>query len=306
MDIFLNIAKITLEEACMYAVLAMGVYITYSILDFPDLSVDGTMPLGAIVTGVLIINGVNPWLCLILAFICGAFMGCVTSYLHVNLNIRPLLCGILVYTALLSINLVILFKFNDGSSVASFFNSPTIFNTGFSKFIPEQIGGMYVRTLIVSVILMLLCKILLDMYLKTKSGLLLRATGSNENFVTMLNQNNGNSKMIGLALGNGFAALSGCIIAQAKGSADQQMGVGMVVLALASVIIGLSAFKKLKLKKTTMVIGGSIIYKACLSFALMVGLKSEYLKLLMSVLFVVALVISEKGTKAVPKRGHHA
>ena len=118
MDIFLNICKVTLEEGFMYAIMALGVYITYSILDFPDLSVDGTMPMGAIVTAVLILAGVNPWLCLVLSFAAGALAGCVTGLLHVKLRIRPLLCGILVYTALLSINLVILFVFNDGASLS--------------------------------------------------------------------------------------------------------------------------------------------------------------------------------------------
>ena len=109
MDILLNIFRVTLEEGLMYALLAMGVYITYSILDFPDLSVDGTMPMGAVVTAVLIIAGVNPWLCLLISFVLGMLAGTVTGLLHVKLNIRPLLCGIIVYTAMLSVNLVILF-----------------------------------------------------------------------------------------------------------------------------------------------------------------------------------------------------
>ncbi|HZJ77207.1 MAG TPA: ABC transporter permease [Clostridia bacterium] len=295
MDIVLNVIKVTLEEGLMYAILALGVYITYSILDFPDLSVDGTLPTGAIVTALLIINGVNPWLSLIVAFICGALAGTVTGILHVKLNIRPLLCGILVFTALLSVNLVILFRFNNGTSVASFFRDPTVFNSSLANIIPDSINGFYVRTLIVSLIIVAICKIILDLYLKTKSGLLLRATGNNERYVTMLARDPGVSKIIGLAIGNGFAALAGAVIAQAKGSADQQMGVGMVVLGLASVIIGLSLFKKLSfMKATTMVILGSIVYKACLSAALAMGLPTEYLKLLMAVLFTVALVLSGK------------
>lgn len=292
MDIFLNICKVTLEEGFMYAIMALGVYITYSILDFPDLSVDGTMPMGAIVTAVLILAGVNPWLCLILAFGAGALAGCVTGLLHVKLRIRPLLCGILVYTALLSINLVILFVFNGGSSVASFFRKPTIFTTFIGALIPERIGGMYLRTVLVSLVVVLLCKLLLDAFLKTKAGLLLRATGNNERYVTLLSQDPGNSKILGLALGNGFAALAGSVIAQSKGSADQQMGVGMVVLGLASVIIGLSLFKKAPFKATGAVILGSVVYKAALTVALGMGLPTEYLKLLMALLFTLALVLS--------------
>ena len=288
MDIVMNVLRVTLEEGLMYALLAIGVYITYSILDFPDLSVDGTMPMGAIVTAVLIIHGVNPWLCLAITFALGMACGAVTGLLHVRLNIRQLLCGIIVYTAMLSLNLVILFKGNNGITVASFFKKPTIFNSGIAEFFPEKW-----KIVILSLILVVICKIIMDFYLKTKSGLLLRATGDNERYVTMLAKDPGYTKILGLAIGNGFAALSGCVIAQQKGSADQQMGVGMVVLGLASVIIGLSVFKKVKfMKATTMVILGSILYKAFLSAALAMNLPTEYLKLLMAVLFTLALVFS--------------
>lgn len=293
MSILLNVLIVTLEEGLMYALLALGVYITYSILDFPDLSVDGTFPMGAILTGILIMNGVNPWLCLIITFAAGMAAGAVTGLLHVKLKIRPLLCGILIYTAMLSVNLVLLYKGTGGKAIATFFNSNTIFNTFFSALIPESISGFYLRTTIVSLVLVIVCKLLLDLYLKTKSGLLLRATGDNERFVTMLGRDNGMTKILGLAIGNGFAALSGSVIAQSKGSADQQMGVGMVVLGLASVIIGLSVFKRITfMKATTMVILGSILYKLCLSAALALGLPTEYLKLLMAVIFTLALVFS--------------
>ncbi|MDE6762867.1 MAG: ABC transporter permease [Oscillospiraceae bacterium] len=288
----MNVLRVTLEEGLMYALLAIGVYITYSILDFPDLSVDGTMPMGAIVTAVLIINGMNPWLCLVITFLLGMACGAVTGLLHVKLNIRPLLCGIIVYTAMLSINLVILFKGNNGITVASFFRKPTIFNSGIATVFHDTW-----KIVILSLILVVVCKIIMDFYLKTKSGLLLRATGDNERYVTMLAKDPGYTKILGLAIGNGFAALSGCVIAQQKGSADQQMGVGMVVLGLASVIIGLSIFKKVKfMKPTTMVILGSILYKAFLSAALALNLPTEYLKLLMAILFTLALVFSEKFT----------
>ena len=295
MQIVLNVLKVTLEEGLMYALLAFGVYLTYSILDFPDLSVDGTMPLGAILSGVLILKGVNPWVCLIAAFLAGAAAGSLTGLLHVKLRIRPLLSGILVYTALLSVNLVILFLFNDGNSVASFFRKPTIFSAFPASLLPETAGGLYIRQLVVSLLLVIACKLLLDAFLRTKCGLLLRATGDNAGFVTMLARDPGRSKIIGLALGNGFAALAGSVIAQAKGSADQQMGVGMVVLGLASVIIGLSLFRGVRrLRATTAVVFGSVIYKACLTVALALGLPTEYLKLLMAALFVLALLVGEK------------
>lgn len=295
MDILLNIIKVTLEEGFMYAILAMGVYITYSILDFPDLSVDGTMPLGAIVTGVLIIKGVNPWLCIIISFVLGACAGAVTGLLHVKFKIRDLLCGILTYTSLLTVNLVIVGAGTGGMSIASFFRAPTIFNTFPAAFITEQSS---LRILAMSFFLAVLFKVILDLYLKTKSGLILRATGNNSNYVTMLAEDSGKYKILGLCLGNGFAAVSGSVIAQAKGSADPQMGVGMVVLGLASVIIGLSLFKKCSfMKATTMVILGSVAYKACLSTALALGLPTNYLKLLMAVIFTAAIVLSRVSFK---------
>lgn len=295
MGTVMNVLIVTLEEGLMYAIMALGVYITYSILDFPDLSVDGTFPLGAILSGIMIMHGINPWISLLTAFLVGMAAGAVTGLLHVKLHIRPLLCGILIYTGCLSINLVLLLKGTGGKAIVTFFNNDTIFNSSLGAFIPESIGGFYLRTTIVSLILVIICKIVLDLFLKTKSGLLIRATGDNERFVTMLGKDNGKSKILGLALGNGFAALSGSVIAQSKGSADQQMGVGMVVLALASVIIGLSVFKKADfMKATTMVILGSVLYKGCLSVALAVGLPTEYLKLLMAFIFTAALVLSTK------------
>ncbi len=295
MDMIINILRVTFEEGLMYAIMALGVYITYTILDFPDLSVDGTMPLGAIVSALLIIKGFDPWLSLIAAFICGALAGSVTGILHVKFNIRPLLCGILVYTSLLSVNMVLLMAGTGGFSIATFFKLPTVFDNGIASLIPARFAGIQIRTLLISLLLVILCKILLDLFLKTKAGLLLRATGNNEQFVTMLSRDPGRSKILGLALGNGFAAVAGAVIAQSKGSADTQMGVGMVVLGLASVIIGLSVFKNVKpLKATTMVIFGSILYKACLSLALALGLPTQYLKLLMAVIFTIALVLSDK------------
>lgn len=291
----------------MYAIMAMGVYITYSILDFPDLSVDGSMPLGAICTGVLIMAGVNPWLAMLISFACGAVAGTVTGILHVKFNIRPLLCGILVYTGLLSINLVIVLCGTGGLSIASFYDKPTIFSSFPANLIPVGSGeGSYsIRTLIVAIVVCIICKLIIDFFLKTKVGMLLRATGDNERYVTMLARDPGQSKILGLAIGNGFAAVSGSIITQLKCTSDTNMGFGMVVLALASVIIGLSVFSKVPfIKATTMVILGSIVYKACLSTALALQLPTQYLKLLMAVIFTLALVFS--GILGGKRRGKNA
>ena len=294
MTLVINILIDILNEGLMYALLAMGMYITYSILDFPDLSVDGTFPLGAVLSGVLIIQGVDPWLCLVISFAAGMAAGVLTGLMHVKLRITPLLCGIIMYTAMLSVNLVILKAGTDGKAVASFFTKNTIFNSGIASFIPKNVGegGFYIRTVVISLILVIVCKLLLDLYLKTKHGLLLRATGANDKYTVMLGRNPGSMKIFGLALGNGFAALAGSVIAQNKGSADQQMGIGMVVLGLASVIIGLSLFRRVKfMKGTTMVILGSLVYKAAYQIVLSLGIPTDFNNLMKALIFLVALVL---------------
>lgn len=294
MTLVINILIDILNEGLMYALLAMGMYITYSILDFPDLSVDGTFPLGAVLSGVLIIQGVDPWLCLVISFAAGMAAGVLTGLMHVKLRITPLLCGIIMYTAMLSVNLVILKAGTDGKAVASFFTKNTIFNSGIASLIPKNVGegGFYIRTVVISLILVIVCKLLLDLYLKTKHGLLLRATGANDKYTVMLGRNPGSMKIFGLALGNGFAALAGSVIAQNKGSADQQMGIGMVVLGLASVIIGLSLFRRVKfMNGTTMVILGSLVYKAAYQIVLSLGIPTDFNNLMKALIFLVALVL---------------
>lgn len=292
MTLVINILLDILNEGFMYALLAMGMYITYSILDFPDLSVDGTFPLGAVLSGVLILKGVDPWLSLVISFVAGMAAGVLTGLMHVKLHITPLLCGIIMYTAMLSVNLVILKAGTDGGAVASFFTKDTIFNSGVASYIPKSVGGFYIRTAIISLVIVIVCKILLDLYLRTKHGLLLRATGASDKYTVMLGKDPGTIKIFGLALGNGFAALAGSVIAQNKGSADQQMGVGMVVLGLASVIIGLSLFKRVKfMKGTTMVILGSLVYKAAYQIVLSLGLPTDYNNLMKALIFLIALVL---------------
>lgn len=300
MTLVINILIDILNEGLMYALLAMGMYITYSILDFPDLSVDGTFPLGAVLSGVLIIQGVDPWLCLVISFATGMAAGVLTGLMHVKLRITPLLCGIIMYTAMLSVNLVILKAGTDGKAVASFFTKNTIFNSGIASLIPKNVGegGFYIRTVVISLILVIVCKLLLDLYLKTKHGLLLRATGANDKYTVMLGRNPGSMKIFGLALGNGFAALAGSVIAQNKGSADQQMGIGMVVLGLASVIIGLSLFRRVKfMKGTTMVILGSLVYKAAYQIVLSLGIPTDFNNLMKALIFLVALVLGGSEIK---------
>ena len=302
MDFFLNMSLLNLQMAAMYGVLALGVYITYSILDFPDLSVDGTVPLGGVVSAMLILKGVNPWLALLAAFAAGAAAGCGTGFLHVKLKIRPLLCGILVMTALLSVNLMLMKTATGGMSIATFSESEVLFNAAPMSLLPDVKLGRYgIRTLLTLLVLALVCKYLLDWYLSTKSGLLLRATGSNAQYVTMLSRNPGVSKILGLALGNGFAAMAGALITQQKKTAELQFGTGMVVMGLAAVIIGVSLLRKVRfLRPTTKVLIGALIYQIALSAATALNW-SDQLKLIMSTLFVLVLLVSnvlDKGRRA--------
>lgn len=299
----LNSLEVCLEDGFIYAILAIGYYLTFTILDFPDLSVEGTVLSGGVVFAVLAEMGWNPYLAMILAFIVGCAAGSVTGILHVKLGIRPLLCGILVSTGLITINLVGAVVGNGGSfsgdgalsSVTISRSSPTVYRAIPFNWLPETLGQINLRKLVSFFVMALIVKLLVDAYLKTKSGLLLYATGNNEQFTTMLAKDPGASKILGLALGNGLAALSGALIAQSRGNANQGMGIGMVVIGLASVIIGLSLFRKIRfMKPTTMVILGSVIYQACLSIASLIGVPSAYNKLIMAVLFTIALVLSGK------------
>lgn len=274
-----------LEEGLIYGIMAVGVYITYSILHFPDLSVDGTFPLGACVAAALIGAGWDPLLTCLVCFLCGAAGGCITGLLHVKGKITDLLSGILVMTAMWSVNLIV----TDGKSVLPFYDQPTIFNSGLAGAFPEWLYPH--RVLIIALICVLVVKLAMDWFLKTRCGLLLRAAGDNSQFVTSLAKDQGGIKILGLALGNGCAALAGCVLAQQAESANITSGTGMVVMALASVIIGMTILRKVKfLRATTMVVLGACIYKACLSIAMQLGLPTNYLKLLMAAIFTAVLL----------------
>lgn len=283
-----------MEEGLTYAIMALGVYITYKILDFPDLSVDGTFPLGGAVTVVLIIAGVNPIFTLFAAFFIGAVAGILTGLIHVKLKVRDLLSGIIMMTALYSLNLRIAGKAN-----VPIFTKQTIFeNSFFDSFIPEGFQPFLVMTILL--IIVLIMKLLLDLYLKTKSGYLLRAVGDNDVLVTSLAKDKGTVKIIGLAIANAFVALSGSIYAQKSGFFEISTGTGTIVIGLASVIIGTNIFKKATaVKATTAVIAGSLIYKACVAVAIRCGMEASDLKLVIAILFLGILVISSERKRRV-------
>ncbi len=283
-----------LNEGFIYALMALGVYITYSILDFPDLSVDSTFPLGAAVTATLILAGVPPFLTLFLSFAIGATAGMVTGLIHVKLKVRDLLSGIIVMTGLYSINLAI----TGNKANLPIFSKDTIFENDFIFGLPEAVSDY--TTVIILFLIVLVVKVVLDLYLQTRSGYLLRAVGDNETLVTSLAKDKGSVKIIGLALANGLTALSGSVYCQQKGFFEISIGTGTMVMGLASVIIGTKVFARFgKIKATTAVILGTIVYKACVSAAMAMGLKTLYLKLITAVFFLVVLVLSENRKKKV-------
>lgn len=276
----------TLTQGLIYALLSYGIYITYKILDFPDLTVDGSFPLGAAVTAVLLVKGFNPYLTLLIAMAVGALAGLATGIIHVRLKVRDLLAGIITMTALFSINLQI-----GGSNLSVERGIDTIFTAQPTMLLFGSVSLMY-RKLIVAFILALLFKLLLDAYLKTKSGMLLRAVGDNSALVTSLAKDNGRVKILGLVLANALVALSGAIVCQEQRSFSATMGTGQMVFGLATVIIGTTLFRKLDfVKGTTAVVIGSILYKACIQIAIVAGLPANLLKLVTAVLFLVILVL---------------
>jgi ABC-type uncharacterized transport system, permease component len=282
MDFFVSVA----EQGLIYGILALGVYITYKILDFPDLTVDGSFPLGAAITAAFITRGMNPYLTLPLAFLAGMAAGVCTGLIHVKCKVRDLLSGIIMMTALWTINLYIA-----GTANVPLFSQETIFkNELINGVIPSGIAPY--TTVVIIAVVAVLCKILLDLYLKTKSGYLLRAVGDNEVVVTALARDQGNVKILGLALANGLVSLAGCVFAQEERVFEISMGTGAIVIGLASVIIGTSLFKKLTaFKATTAVLIGSVIYKACVAVALK-NFEPQAMKLITAVLFLVILIIS--------------
>lgn len=282
-----------LEQGLIYGILALGVYITYKILDFPDLTVDGSFPLGAAVTAALITRGVNPYLTLPAAFLIGVLAGVCTGLIHVKGKVRDLLSGIIMMTALWSINLYIA-----GTSNVPLFSQETIFKNDFiESVIPDGMSGY--TTLLLILILTVICKVVLDLYLKTKSGFLLRAVGDNPVLVTSLAKDQGNVKILGLAIANGLVSLAGCMFAQEERVFEISSGTGAIVIGLASVIIGTSLFRKVTvLKATTAVLIGSVIYKACVAVALR-SFEPQAMKLITAVLFLIILLISMERKKKV-------
>lgn len=285
-----------LEQGFIYAIMALGIYITYKILDFPDLTVDGSFPMGAAIACVLIAKGINPFLTLPVCFLAGALTGALTGVIHVKLKVRDLLSGIIMMTALYTVNLRIA-----GRANLPIYNMETIFENRLVNSI--FIGGLsLLKTAVIACVITVLAKVLLDCYLGTKSGFLLRAVGDNDIIVTSLGVDKGFVKIVGLSVANGLVALSGCIFAQQQRFFDISTGTGTMVIGLASVIIGTSLFKKITLLKvTSSVVIGSLLYKGCVALAIRAGLPSSDLKLITAALFLAILVLAMDRKKKAKK-----
>ena len=289
----MNLIVTTVEQGLIYGILALGVYITYKILDFPDLTVDGSFPLGAAVTAALIVRGVKPYLTLLSSGGAGVIAGVCTGLIHVKCKVRDLLSGIIMMTALWTINLRIA-----GTANVPIFGEVSIFDN-------DNMNGIFHGTLasykvcVIVLVIAVIAKIVLDLYLKTKSGFLLRAVGDNEHLVTSLAKDQGNIKILGLAIANGLVALAGCIFCQEQRVFEISSGTGAIVIGLASVIIGTSLFKGLTfMKATTAVLIGAIIYKACVAAALKF-FEPQDMKLITAVLFLVILIVGMERKKKV-------
>lgn len=280
------------EQGMIYAIMALGMYITYKILDFPDMTVDGSFPLGASLSAVLISQGMNSYLTLLLSFAAGLMAGTITGLIHVKLKVRDILASIIMMTALYSVNLRIAGKAN-----LPIYNYDNIYNNSLTN---HLLGGALspYKNLIIIAIIVVIVKCVLDWYLKTKSGYLLKAVGDNETLVTSMGIDKGKIKILGLAIANGLVSLSGSMFAQQQRFFDASMGVGTAVIGLASVIIGTALFGQISVFGFSIsVILGSILYKGCVAAAIRIGLQSTDLKLVTAVLFLLILVLSSRIEK---------
>ncbi|MGG4551878.1 ABC transporter permease [Paenibacillus sp. FSL W8-0186] len=263
-----------LESGLLYALMALGVYITFRILDFPDLTVDGSFTTGGAIAAVMITKGANPVTATLLACFGGIIAGMLTGLLHTKGRINGLLSGILMMIALYSINMRILSKPN-----VALLGETTLFSS--------------VSPLLLMPFVVVVVKLLLDLFFKTDLGLALRATGDNKRMIRSFGAHTDNTIILGLSLSNGLVALSGALIAQQSGFADITSGIGMIVIGLASVIIGEAILgARTVFFATLAAIVGSIVYRVVVALALRIPwFESSDLKLITAVIVIVALVL---------------
>lgn len=291
-----------IESGVIYAIMALGVYLSFRVLDFPDLTVDGSFVTGAGISAMLIVNGTSPILATLIGALAGFIAGCITGLLHTKGKINALLAGILMMIALYSINLRFM-----GQPTVSLLNESTLVSqiqslwagTGIDSALNSMLqffGADRVPTtwsiFIVMTILTIAIKFALDYFLKTEVGLAIRATGDNQKMIRSLSANTNFLIIVGIGLSNALVALSGALVGQLGGFANLNMGIGMIVIGLASVIIGEALFGKKTIARVTLaVILGAVIYRIVVTLALRVDfLESSDLKLITAVLVIAALV----------------
>ena len=284
-----------LQQGLLYCFMVLGVYLTFRVLDFPDLTVDGSLPLGAAVTAAMIANGQSPWLATLAGVGAGLCAGVVTGFLHVLLKIGAggmstnnygpkLLAGILTMTALYTVNLRVM-----GRSNTPLLGVETIFEK-LGALLNVLMANWYLIAAVA--VLAIAVKYALDWFLHTEFGLCLRATGDNEQMIRAMGTNTEFTRIIGLGVANALVALTGSLVAQQQGFADVGMGIGTIVAGLAGVIMGEVIFGERSVSWVLFsVIGGSIVYRLLIAVSLRLGIDPTDLKLLTAVLVVVALSI---------------
>lgn len=284
LDVAGHVLSFSFYEGLVFGFVAIGVYLTFRVLGFPDLTVDGSFTLGAAVAAVLIASGVNPFLATLAALGAGLCAGLATSLLNTKLRIPALLAGILVMVALYSINLRVM-----GGANVSLLRQVTIFA------LTSQFLGLETRiaySLLVAGVLAVVVFIILNWFLRTEIGLALRATGDNEQMVRGAGVDTDKTTVLGVSISNGLVALGGAVVAQGQGFADVGMGIGMIVMGLASVIIGETLFRPKGVARLLLaVLGGTFVYRLVISVALRLGMAPGDLKLITAVLVVIALAV---------------
>ncbi|NLN87005.1 MAG: ABC transporter permease [Syntrophomonadaceae bacterium] len=269
-----------LEQGLLYGIMVLGVYITFRVLDFPDLTVDGSFTLGGAIAARIIMEGLDPWLGTALALVFGLGAGLVTGILHTRLRIAPLLAGILMMIGLYSINLRVM----GGKAMLPLLRLDTIY-TDVARVVASDWAVLGLGVLVAAA-----AAYLLYVFLQTEMGLALRATGDNEQMSRSMGVNTDSSKVMGLALGNGLVALSGAMVAQYQAYSDVGMGIGMIVVGLASVIMGEVVFGNRTLARTLVaVLAGSIIYREVIAGVMRMGLPTSDLKLFTALLVIAAM-----------------
>jgi len=286
-----------LEIGLIFGLVALGVLISFRILRFPDLTVDGSFPLGGATAATLISAGMDPFTSTLVATLAGAIAGMITGWLHVRLKIMDLLASILMMIALYSINLRIM-----GRPNVPLITEPTVFTI----LQPEGLSDYIARPLIL-LALVIIVKLILDWYFSTQTGLAMRATGSNPRMARSQGVATGNRILAGMGISNALCALAGALFAQSQGGADISMGIGTIVIGLAAVIVGESIMPSRRLVITTLaVIVGAVLYRFFIALALnadFIGLKAQDLNLVTAVLVTIALVVPMLRRRLSGRRG---